>query len=59
MNVYQKILVLLLCPFVLFAQKKAVKKTSAKKVTVKNSSAKKSLEKNTSDQRTVRKRKAK
>ena len=26
MNVYQKILVLLLCPFVLFAQKKAVKK---------------------------------
>ncbi|MEY3193120.1 MAG: hypothetical protein RI982_897, partial [Bacteroidota bacterium] len=26
MNVYQKILFLLLCPFVLFAQKKAVKK---------------------------------
>jgi len=26
MNVYQKTLVLVLCPFVLFAQKKAVKK---------------------------------
>ena len=28
MNVYQKTLVLLLCPFVLFAQKKAVKKNA-------------------------------